>query len=100
MARGGHRRREADLANYDVIIIQESISGGASVLMPSGPLALKSIPKPFIYNKCYALQKSRALTGTTSTGAPKEADGITAGTLSITETTRTYRTIYLKDVRL
>lgn len=73
-----------DLANYDVIIIQESISGGASVLMPTGSLALKSIPKPFIYNKCYALQKSRALTGVTSAGAPKEADGTTAGTLTIT----------------
>lgn len=74
----------SDLANYDVIIVQESLSGAAGVLTPTGSLALKSIPKPFIYNKCYALQKSRALTGTTSTGAGKEADGTAAGTLTIT----------------
>jgi hypothetical protein len=74
----------SDLANYDVIIVQESFSGSAGILMPTGSLALKSIPKPFIYNKMYALQKSRALTSTTSLGAGKEADGTTAGTLTIT----------------
>ena len=68
-----------DLATYDVIIVQESFSGAAGILTPAGALALKTIPKPFIYNKCYALQKTRALTTATSTGAGKEADGTVAG---------------------
>jgi len=74
----------SDLSNYDVIIVQESNGGGDATLKPTGALALKTIPKPFIYNKMYALQKSRALTSTTSTAAGKEADGTTAGTLTIT----------------
>ena len=45
----------SDLSTYDVIIVQESFAGGAGMLMPNGALALKSIPKPFIYNKTYAL---------------------------------------------
>jgi hypothetical protein len=74
----------ADLATYDVIIVQESFSGAAGMLTPAGALALKTIPKPFIYNKMYALQKTRALSNTTSAGAGKEADGTATGTLSIT----------------
>ncbi|MHB9140663.1 MAG: hypothetical protein ACYC25_02160 [Paludibacter sp.] len=74
----------SDLADYDVIIVQESFSGNAGILTPAGALALKTIPKPFIYNKTYALQKTRALSLSTSTGAGKEADGTLAnGTLLI-----------------
>ncbi|MDD4994330.1 MAG: hypothetical protein PHR83_19075 [Paludibacter sp.] len=74
----------ADLATYDVIIVQESFGGAAAMLTPAGALALKTIPKPFIYNKMYALQKTRALTNSASLGAGKEADGTTSGTLTIT----------------
>lgn len=77
----------SDLADYDVIIIQESLSGNAGILTPTGSLALKTIPRPFIYNKNYALQKTRAISSTsTNTGAGKEATAAanTAGTLYIT----------------
>ena len=80
----------SDLGDYDVIIIQESFGGTAEILSASknnglgGALALKNIPKPFIYNKMYALQKSRALTSTTTTAVGKECDGTLAnGTLKI-----------------
>jgi hypothetical protein len=62
----------SDLNTYDVIIVQESFAGGAGMLMPAGALALKSIPKPFIYNKTYALKSGRALTTATAAGG-KEA---------------------------
>jgi hypothetical protein len=62
----------ADLSTYDVIIVQESFAGGAAMLMPAGALALKTIPKPFIYNKSYALKSGRALT-TSSAAGGKEA---------------------------
>lgn len=74
----------SDLADYDVIIVQESNGGGDAQLKPAGSLALKSIPKPFIYNKMYALQKTRALSSTTSTAAGKEADGTANAALTIT----------------
>ena len=76
----------SDLATYDVIIVQESFSSTAGMLTPAGALALKTIPKPFIYNKNYALKKSGAFPSTsTSTGVGKEADGTLAnGTLTIT----------------
>lgn len=74
----------SDLATYDVIIVQESMGGGDGMLQPAGALALKTIPKPFIYNKNYALQKTRALSNSASAGAGKEADGTAAtGTLLI-----------------
>lgn len=73
-----------DLADYDVIVVQESNGGGDANLKPAGSLALKSIPKPFIYNKVYALQKTRALSSTTSAAAGKEADGTANASLTIT----------------
>jgi hypothetical protein len=63
----------SDLATYDVIIVQESFSGSAGMLMPAGALALKSIPKPFIYNKTYAFKSGRALT-TSSAAGGKESN--------------------------
>jgi hypothetical protein len=76
----------ADLATYDVIIVQESFSSTAGMLTPAGALALKTIPKPFVYNKSYAFKKGGAFPSTsTSTGVGKEADGTAAnGTLLIT----------------
>lgn len=68
-----------DLATYDVIIVQESNGGGDATLKPTGSLALKSIPKPFIYNKAYALKSTRALTTSTALGGKE-----TALSLSIT----------------
>jgi hypothetical protein len=62
----------SDLATYDVIIVQESFAGAAAMLMPAGALALKSIPKPFIYNKTYALKSGRGIT-TSSAAGGKEA---------------------------
>ncbi len=62
----------SDLADYDVIIVQEAISGGAGILQPSGSLALKTLPKPTIYNKTYAFKSGRALT-TSSAAGGKEA---------------------------
>jgi len=68
-----------DLATYDVIVVQEAFSSSAAILQTTGSLALKSIPKPFIYNKSYALKSGRAL-GTSSATGGKEA----GSTLSIT----------------
>ncbi|MDD4969708.1 MAG: hypothetical protein PHT07_09800 [Paludibacter sp.] len=62
----------SDLTTYDVIIVQESFAGAAPMLMPAGALALKTIPKPFIYNKTYALKSGRAL-GTSTAAGGKEA---------------------------
>lgn len=64
----------SDLADYDVIIVQEALSGDAGILQPSGSLALKTIPKPFIYNKSYSLKQGRALTTSTAAGG-KESNG-------------------------
>ena len=72
----------ANLDTYDVIIVQESFGGTSGMLTPAGALALKTIPKPFIYNKTYALQTGRALPSGAA-GLGKEADGTTSGTLSI-----------------
>ncbi len=61
-----------DLADYDVIVIQESIGGGDAILKPAGSLAIASLTKPFVYNKSYALKSTRALT-TSSAAGGKEA---------------------------
>ena len=63
----------SDLSSFDVIIVQESFSGSAGMLMPSGALALKSIPKPCLYNKSYAFKSGRALT-TSSAAGGKESN--------------------------
>lgn len=75
-----------DLADYDVIIVQESLGGGDAVLKPTGSLALKSIPKPFIYNKVYALKQTRAITTGTTVGG-KESNGALSITVQPTALT-------------
>lgn len=68
-----------DLSPYDVLIIQESLGGGDKILTPAGPLALKKLPVPTLYNKTYAFKTGRALTaGGSATGAETE------GVLTIT----------------
>ncbi|MDD3321283.1 MAG: T9SS type A sorting domain-containing protein [Paludibacter sp.] len=51
-----------DLADYDVIIVQESFNSGDAILKTTGSLGINSIPKPFIYNKTYALKTGKAIT--------------------------------------
>ncbi len=60
-----------DLASYDVAIVQESFSSTAPILMPTGSLALKNIPIPYIYNKVFALKSARALTTSVAVPADK-----------------------------
>lgn len=65
----------ADIAGYDVVVIQESMGGGDGILQPAGPLALTKLTKPTLYNKTYAFKTGRALTaGGSATGA--ETPGI------------------------
>jgi len=70
-----------DLSPYDVLIIQESIGGGDKILTPAGPLALKKLPIPTLYNKAYAFKKDRALT---AAGAGSAAGAETEGVYTIT----------------
>ena len=50
-----------DLSKYDAAIIAEQLNSKAAVLKPSGPLAIKNLTIPTIYNKTYAIQSERAL---------------------------------------
>jgi len=50
-----------DLSVYDVIIVQESTAGDATILMPNNALGLAKITKPVLYNKTYAFKAGRAL---------------------------------------
>ncbi|NLE32681.1 MAG: T9SS type A sorting domain-containing protein [Bacteroidales bacterium] len=70
-----------DLSPYDVLIIQESIGGGDKILTPAGPLALKKLPIPTLYNKAYAFKKDRALT---AAGAGSATGAETEGVYTIT----------------
>lgn len=59
----------SDLADYDVIIVQEGFGSGNAILKPTGSLALRNMPKPLIYNKTYALRNALALTTSTATAS-------------------------------
>lgn len=59
----------SDLANYDVIVVQEGFSSSAAILKSTGSLALANMPKPFIYNKTYALRNNLAVGTSTATAA-------------------------------
>ncbi len=63
----------SDLASYDVIIVQESFGSAAGILTPSGALSLKNMPKPFIYNKTFALRNGKAITNNTAAAAAESA---------------------------
>ncbi len=72
------------LANYDVIVIQESFGSGDAILKPGASLSLASIPKPFLYNKMYALRSGRALASGSGTSAesPALSIAVEAGAMS------------------
>ncbi len=65
-----------DLSGYDVIIIQESTAGDATVLMPNNSLALAKINKPVLYNKAYAFRPGRAIASGVGTSIGAETKGI------------------------
>jgi hypothetical protein len=73
-----------DLATYDVIIVQESFNSGDAIIKYSGSLGIKSIPKPFIYNKTYALKTGKAITTSPATAVEAATPTITveAGALT------------------
>jgi hypothetical protein len=70
----------SDLANYDVIIVQESFGSGDAILTPTGSLGIATMPKPFIYNKTYGLRKGKALGSSGATAAA----AVESNSLSIT----------------
>lgn len=76
-----------DLSVYDLIIVQESTAGDATILFPANSLGLSKITKPVLYNKTYAFRPGRAIaTGVgTSTGA--ETKGIY--TITVEESAKT-----------
>jgi hypothetical protein len=74
-----------DLSVYDVIIVQESTAGDATILMPGNSLALANINKPVLYNKSYAFKSGRALASGSSTGA--EIKGVY--TITVNEVAKT-----------
>lgn len=61
------------LADFDVIVVQESFGSGDAILKPGGSLALATMPKPFVYNKTYALRSGRGLTTSTAAAAESAA---------------------------
>ena len=64
----------ADLAGYDVIVVQESFAGGGAYLRPGASLALDTFTVPVVYNKSYAFAAGRALAAG-STGGGAETEG-------------------------
>lgn len=57
----------ASLDTFDVLVIQESFGSGDNILKPTGGLALKTLPKPFVYNKTYSFRSAKALTTSSAT---------------------------------
>ena len=51
-----------DLAGYDLVIAQETISSGAAMFQPGGVLGVKDVTVPIIYNKSYAFRNGKAVT--------------------------------------
>jgi hypothetical protein len=64
-----------NLNDYDLIIVQEPLGSGSPIFnSSSGLLAIKNITKPVIYNKVYALNKSKTANITTNGVAADVAD--------------------------
>ncbi len=63
------------LADYDVIVVQESFGSADAILQQTGSLALATMPKPFVYNKSYAFRSGKATK--TSSAAAVEAGALT-----------------------
>ncbi len=57
-----------NLADFDVVVVQESFNSAAAILKPTGSLGIANMPVPFVYNKTFALQRNdRAMTASTAT---------------------------------
>lgn len=50
------------LAGYDLVIAQETFGSGDGIWKPAGPLGIKNITIPVIYNKSWALRNTKAVT--------------------------------------
>ncbi|MES2575560.1 MAG: T9SS type A sorting domain-containing protein [Bacteroidota bacterium] len=50
------------LTGYDLVIVQETFGSGDAALKPTGPLGIKNLTIPVIYNKTFALRNTRAVT--------------------------------------
>jgi hypothetical protein len=77
-----------DLSVYDVLVIQESIAGDATVLMPNNSLALSKINKPVLYNKSYAFRPGRAIASGVGSSIGAETKGIY--TITVAESAKTH----------
>lgn len=75
-----------DLSVYDVIIVQESTAGDATILMPGNSLALANITKPVLYNKSYAFRPGRAIATGVGTSIGAETKGVY--TITVAETAK------------
>ncbi|MGY5355638.1 hypothetical protein [Wenyingzhuangia sp. IMCC45467] len=67
----------SDLTPYDLIIIQESLSSGNSVMQPSGSLGLKNLTTPVIYCKSEAFRNGKAVTTGASIAKNKSSVSVT-----------------------
>ena len=67
----------SDLSSYDLIIIQESISSGSSLMQPSGALGLQNLTVPVIYCKSEAFRNGKAVTTGASIAKNKSAISVT-----------------------
>lgn len=67
-----------NLAEFDVVVVQESFGSQNAILRPGGSLALARIPVPFVYNKAFALQlNNRALSSSAATAVESPSLTIT-----------------------
>ncbi|UKM63924.1 T9SS type A sorting domain-containing protein [Flavobacteriaceae bacterium GSB9] len=51
-----------DLTEFDLIVAQETISSDAGLFTPEGPLGVKNVSVPIIYNKTWAFTDGKAVT--------------------------------------
>ncbi|AXP82418.1 hypothetical protein CJ739_3356 [Mariniflexile rhizosphaerae] len=66
-----------DLTGYDMVIAQETFTSTANIYKPTGPLGIKNLSIPVIYNKSWALRSGRAVTDADATMAISPATTLT-----------------------
>ncbi|MFG6686978.1 hypothetical protein ACGK9U_10375 [Mariniflexile sp. HNIBRBA6329] len=66
-----------DLTGYDLVIAQETFGSGDGIWKPTGPLGIKNIAIPVIYNKSWALRNGRAVTDANAAMAISPATTLT-----------------------
>ncbi|MEL0456434.1 T9SS type A sorting domain-containing protein [Flavobacteriaceae bacterium SZ-1-7] len=66
-----------DLAGYDLVIAQETFGSGNGIWKPTGPLGVKNVSVPVIYNKTWAFRNNLAIT---------DADAAVSGTQNVSVT--------------